>query len=145
MALTGIVLEEAYGRASGAHEDGLLTAEELQNLDLQGTQMMVLSQCRMADGAASVGESVYGMRRAALIAGVKTFVAPLWNVDDHVQRVLMRDFYSGLSAGASRAAALRDAKLAIRRLPATHSFLYWAPVILSGEEGPLPVSAFRAQ
>jgi hypothetical protein len=38
MALTGIVLEGAYGRARDSHEDGLLTAAELQNLDLQGTE-----------------------------------------------------------------------------------------------------------
>jgi CHAT domain-containing protein/tetratricopeptide (TPR) repeat protein len=143
MALTGIVLEEAYGRASGSHEDGLLTAEELQNLDLQGTEMVVLSQCRMAAGVPSVGESVYGMRRAAAIAGVRTFVAPLWNVDDHVQRLLIRRFYSELAAGAGRADALRNAQLAIRRADATRSFLYWAPVILAGGDGPMPASAFR--
>jgi CHAT domain-containing protein len=143
MAMTGIVLEEAYGRAAGSHEDGLLTAEELQNVDLQGTEMAVLSQCRMAAGLPSVGESVYGMRRAAAIAGVRTFVAPLWNVDDHVQRLLMHGFYAELAAGAGRADALRDAKLAIRRAAATRSFLYWAPVFLSGADGPLPDAAFR--
>jgi CHAT domain-containing protein len=142
MELTGIVLEEAYGRAAGSREDGLLTAEELQNVDLQGTEMAVLSQCRMADGAASVGENVYGMRRAAAIAGVRSFVAPLWNVDDHVQRVLMHDFYAALAAGQGRGDALRAAKLAIRRAPATRDFLYWAPVILSGAAGPLPASTF---
>lgn len=142
MALTGIVLEEAYGRGGASHEDGLLTAEELENLDLQGTEMAVLSQCRMADGAPSLGESVYGMRRAAAIAGVRTFLAPLWNVNDHVQRTLMDDFYSELATGADRAEALRHAKLAIRNARGTRSFLYWAPVILSGTAGPLPGSLF---
>ena len=145
MALTGIVLEEAYGRGGASRDDGLLTAEELQNLDLQGTEMVVLSQCRMAAGAASVGESVYGMRRAAAIAGVQSFVAPLWNVDDHVQRLLMDAFYSALARGADRAEALRRAKLAIRRARATDTFLYWAPVILSGASGPLPASLSMAR
>lgn len=107
--------------------------------------MMVLSQCRMADGAASIGEGVYGMRRAAFIAGARTFVAPLWNVDDHVQRHLMHDFYAALAAGTGRADALRDAKLAIRRARATGDFLYWAPVILSGAAGPLPASMFTTR
>ena len=37
MSLSAIVLEEAYGRASGSSQDGLLTALELQTLDLQGS------------------------------------------------------------------------------------------------------------
>lgn len=142
MALSAIVMDEAYGRGRPSTEDGLLTPDELQSLDLRGTEMIVLSQCRMADGVASVGEGVYGMRRSAAIAGARTFVAPLWNVDDTVQRTLMREFYSGLSSGLSRADALRGAKLAIRRSAATRGFLYWAPVILSGAVTPLPPSTF---
>ncbi len=92
MSLSAIVLEEAYGRGHGSTEDGLLTALELQTLDLNGSEMLVLSQCRMADGVPSAGEGVYGMRRAAAIAGVKTFVAPLWRVADSAQEALMDRF-----------------------------------------------------
>jgi CHAT domain-containing protein/tetratricopeptide (TPR) repeat protein len=143
MTLAAIALEESYGRGGISSDDGLLTALELQNMDLRGTQMLVLSQCQMASGLASVGEGVYGMRRAAEIAGASTFVAPLWNVADDVQRQLMKDFYQGLAAGATRGDALRRAKLAVRRSPATSSFLYWAPVILSGASGPLPATLFH--
>src|SRR5206468_3519471 len=99
-------------------------------------------QCQMANGAASVGEGVYGMRRAAAIAGARTFVAPLWNVEDGVQRKLMERFYGGLASGQTRSDALRRAKLQIRQSPATSSFLYWAPVILSGSASALPSSLF---
>ena len=143
MSLAAIVLEEAYGRGAGSEDDGMLTALELQNMHLGGTEMLVLSQCQMASGLASVGEGVYGMRRAAAIAGVQSFVAPLWNVEDRVQRRLMKRFYEGLASGEARADALRRAKLLVRRTPATNSFLYWAPVILSGSPGPLPASLFR--
>ena len=102
-----------------------------------------VTQCQMANGTASVGEGVYGMRRAAAIAGARTFVAPLWNVEDGVQRTLMERFYTGLAAGQTRADALRHAKLQIRQSPATSSFLYWAPVILSGSASALPPSLFR--
>jgi CHAT domain-containing protein len=142
MSLSAIVLEEAYGRGHGSPEDGLLTALELQGLDLNGTEMLVLSQCRMADGVPSAGEGVYGMRRAAAIAGVKTFVAPLWRVADTAQEALMTRFYKELSAGHSRADALRLAKVQLMRKPETASFLYWAPVILSGDPGPLPAALF---
>ena len=143
MALSAIVLEEAYGRGGASSDDGMLTPLELQNVDLRGTEMLVLSQCRMAHGVASVGEGVYGMRRAAIVAGAQAFVAPLWNVDDRVQRSLMAHFYRALARGQTRADALREAKLALRRSPDTRSFLYWAPVILSGSASPLPQSLFR--
>src|SRR5437879_13775669 len=93
MSLSAIVLEEAYGRGVGSSQDGLLTALELQTLDLQGAEMLVLSQCRMADGVPSSGDGVFGMRRAAAIAGVKMFVAPLWKIADATQLALMDRFY----------------------------------------------------
>jgi CHAT domain-containing protein/Tfp pilus assembly protein PilF len=142
MSLSAIVLEEAYGRGGESSQDGLLTALELQTLDLEGTEMLVLSQCRMADGVPSSGEGVYGIRRAAAIAGVKTFVAPLWKIADPTQRALMDSFYGKLRSGQGRAEALRQAQLALLRQPATAGFLHWAPVILSGEPGPLPGELF---
>jgi CHAT domain-containing protein/Tfp pilus assembly protein PilF len=142
MSLSAIVLEEAYGRGGPSSQDGLLTALELQSLDLQGTQMLVLSQCRMADGVPSSGEGVFGMRRAAAIAGVRTFVAPLWKIADTTEQALMDDFYKELSAGKGRAEALREAQLKLLCDPRTASFLQWAPVILSGDPGPLPRALF---
>jgi CHAT domain-containing protein len=139
MSLSAIVLEEAYGRGGASKEDGMLTALELQTLDLQGSEMLVLSQCRMADGVPSSGEGVFGMRRAAAIAGVKTFVAPLWKVDDASEQKLMSEFYRELSAGKDRAEALRLAQMSMLK---TSSFLEWASVILSGEPGPLPRQLF---
>jgi CHAT domain-containing protein len=142
MSLSAIVLEEAYGRGGDSQQDGLLTALELQTLDLQGSEMLVLSQCRMADGVPSSGEGVFGMRRAAAIAGVKTFVAPLWKIADSTQQVLMDRFYKELSAGKGRAEALRQAQLQLLRNSRTASVLQWAPVILSGDSGPLPKELF---
>ena len=142
MSLSAIVLEEAYGRGGVSSQDGWLTALELQTLDLQGTALLVLSQCQMAGGVASSGEGVYGMRRAAAIAGARTFVAPLWNVADAPERALMERFYKELSAGRSRVEALRLAELELLRNPETSNFLYWAPVILSGDPAPLPNAIF---
>lgn len=143
MNLSAIVLEEAYGRGSKSSQDGLLTALELAALDFHGSEMLVLSQCRMADGVPSSGDGVYGMRRAAAIAGVKTFVAPLWNVSDSSERSLMTRFYKELSLGQSRAEALRLAMLQVMRTPQRKSFLYWAPVILTGDPSPLPKQLFQ--
>jgi CHAT domain-containing protein len=142
MSLSAIVLEEAYGRGGHSSQDGLLTALELQTLDLQGSEMLVLSQCRMADGMPSSGEGVIGMRRAAAIAGVRTFVAPLWKIADATQLALMDRFYKELSTGTDRAESLRQAQLQLIRNTGTASFLHWAPVILSGDPSPLPQELF---
>ena len=142
MNLSAIVLEEAYGRGAKSSQDGLLTALELEALDLHASQMLVLSQCRMADGVPSSGDGIYGMRRAAAIAGVQTFVAPLWDVSDSTERALMTRFYKELSAGQGRADALRAAMLQVMRTPQQKSFLYWAPVILTGDPSPLPRQLF---
>jgi CHAT domain-containing protein len=41
------------------------------------------------------------MRRAAAIAGVKTFIAPLWKIADSTQQALMDRFHKELSGGKS--------------------------------------------
>lgn len=143
MSLSAIVLEEAYGRGPHSSQDGLLTALELQTLDLQGSEMLVLSQCRMADGVPSTADGVFGMRRAAAIAGVKTFVAPLWKIGDRPQQILINRFYKELSLGAPRDVALQRAKLQLLHAPSTASFLTWAPVILSGDPEPAPRQWFH--
>ena len=143
MSLSVIILEEAYGRGGASSQDGLLSAVELEALDFHGSEMLVLSQCRMADGIPYSGDGVYGMRRAAAIAGVKTFVAPLWNVSDVAQRRLVMRFYTELSRGRSRTEALRLAQLQLLHAPQSKSFLYWAPVILSGDPWPLPKQLFE--
>ena len=55
----------------------------------------------------------------------------------------MERFYKELSAGRGRAEALRSAQLQLLRNPGTRSFLYWAPVILSGDTAPLPQALFQ--
>jgi CHAT domain-containing protein len=82
------------------------------------------------------------MRRAAAIAGVRTFVAPLWNVSDTAERALMGRFYRELSTGHDRGESLRQAQLQGLR-ESRGGFLEWAPLILSGDAGPLPRELFR--
>ncbi len=90
----------------------------------------------MADGVASSGEGVYGMRRAAAIAGARTFVAPLWKVADAPQQALMERFYKELSAGTSRVEALHRAELQLLRESEDAQF----PVLGAGD----PIGRCRA-
>jgi CHAT domain-containing protein len=117
-------------------EDGLLTAEDVTGLDLLATQLVVLSACDTGLGDTQVGEGVFGLRRAFVLAGAKTLVMSLWKVPDQQTQALMSDFYQRLLAGQRRAEALRDAQLKLKQQH-SHPF-YWGAFICQGEPGPLP-------
>jgi CHAT domain-containing protein len=122
----GVVLDPA----------GLATALEVAGMDLWGTQLVVLSACETGRGAVDdVGQGVYGLRRAVMVAGAQTIVTSLWKVDDAVTRDLMTAYYRRLIEGRGRGEALREASLEIReRHPEPR---YWAPFIAIGRVGPV--------
>ncbi len=116
-------------------DSALVTALELAGLNLWGTQLVVLSACDTGRGDIQLGQGVYGLRRAFLIAGAETVVMSLWKLNDDTTRHLMEAFYSNLLAGQSRATALRQAMRALRTThPHPH---YWAPFIVLGRDAPL--------
>jgi CHAT domain-containing protein len=116
-------------------EDGILTAEDVSGLDLLGTDLVVLSACETGLGEVQVGEGVFGLRRAFVLAGAKTLVMSLWKVPDQHTQELMEDFYRRILMGEPRADALRSAQLAMKaRHPEP---LYWGAFICQGEPDPL--------
>jgi CHAT domain-containing protein len=94
---SGLALAGANPRRSGANDDGILTAAEAAQLDLIGTQLVVLSACETGVGEVQNGEGVYGLRRALVLAGAQTQVTSLWKVADEATKELMVDYYLVLS------------------------------------------------
>jgi CHAT domain-containing protein/predicted negative regulator of RcsB-dependent stress response len=121
-------------------EDGWVTAEEVAQLDLRGTDLVVLSTCVSGLGDVKSGEGVYGLRRAFFYAGVRTLVVSLFSVPDRETRPLMKTFYSRLAAGKGKLEALHEAQMEIlqeRRKQnhgTAHPF-FWASFILIGDAG----------
>jgi CHAT domain-containing protein len=94
-------------------EDGFLTAEDVMELDLLDTELVVLSACETGLGAVHMGEGVFGLRRAFIVAGAKTLVMSLWKVPDLATSFLMDRLYDNLlTRGLDRDLALRDAQQA---------------------------------
>jgi CHAT domain-containing protein len=133
---SGLALAAANKLDSGS-EDGMLTALEAAGLDLWGTRLVTLSACETGVGDVRVGEGVYGLRRALLIAGAEALLMTLWQVDDAATRDLVVAYYRRLSEGAGRAEALRDAQLTLVDNPALSHPYYWASFIPLGEWTPM--------
>jgi CHAT domain-containing protein len=116
--------------------NGLLTAEDVALMDLQATELVVLSACQTGLGLVRVGEGVLGLRRAFVLAGARTLVMSLWKVPDEPTRALMDQFYARLAAGEPAAAALRGAQRWMKeRFPDP---LCWGAFVCLGHTGAAP-------
>jgi CHAT domain-containing protein len=140
LLLSGLAFAGANRRGSfrGDQDDGILTAEEIGGLNLQGTEWAVLSACDTGLGEIKAGEGVFGLRRAFQVAGARTVIMSLWSVEDRSAMEWMRALYEGrLRRGLDTADAVREASLAVLRQrrargQSVHPF-YWAGFVASGD------------
>lgn len=118
------------------NNDGILTAMEATELDLNGTDLVTLSACESGRGAVQPGEGVFGLTRAFLVAGAQNILLSLWQVPDKETKELMIYFYRELLSGKSKADALRNAQLyereIVRKRYGEDIPSYWAAFILIG-------------
>ena len=130
-ALSGLVLSlyDEEGRA----KQGFLRLHDIYGLRLDA-ELVVLSGCRTALGTQMRGEGIWGLTRGFLSAGAERVLASLWQVEDRATAELMRLFYSAMwSDGATPAAALRKAKLSLRRERRWRDPHFWAGWVLEGD------------
>lgn len=132
----GLVFSGANQLFDGKN-DGVVTGMEVLNLDLRGTDLVVLSACETGVGEVIAGEGVLGLNQAFRVAGASSLVTSLWKVSDEATATLMAGFYSGLSKGLTKREALQKASKAIRETEKWSHPSYWSAFVLSGEAGAL--------
>jgi CHAT domain-containing protein len=125
------------GRDPNTSDDGLLEFQEITQLSLSAV-LVTLSACDTANGKLEGEEGIDGLAEAFLLAGAKSVVGALWDVDDSATESLMKAFYSHLAQGQDKAFALRQAKLDYLQRSANSSPVYWAPFTLIGD-GSAPI------
>ncbi len=117
-------------------DDGVLTAYEASQLNLQGTELVVLSACETGLGEVAAGEGVFGLRRALQVAGADSVLMSMWAVPDKETQELMALFYQKWLSGKDKHEALRAAQLEMRaRVKARYGEdrpQYWGAFVLVG-------------
>ena len=112
-------------------DNGILSAEEIAQLDLRGTQLVVLSACETGLGNIEEGEGVIGMRRSFVISGAQGLIMSLWSIPDEQTKNLIVTMYSEILSRRDCVSALRQAQITIRK-KYSHP-LFWGGFIYQGD------------
>jgi CHAT domain-containing protein len=127
---SGLAFAGANNTISSGQGDGVLFSSQIRQLNLQGTELVVLSACDTGVGTVNVGEGVESLRQALELAGARSTVTSLWKVPSLATRDLMVAFYDAMASGASKPEAMRQAKIKIMRK--SPQPFYWGAFVLSG-------------
>ena len=110
--------------------DGVLTAFEAMNLNLDHTEIVFLSACETGRGEVKSGEGVYGLQRSFIVAGAQNVVMTLFKVDDAVTQKLVTQFYTEWIKTGDKRNAFINAKKSI--LKEYNDPIYWGSFIMVG-------------
>ena len=114
--------------------DGILTALEVLNLKLEGTDLVTLSACDTGKGEVKIGEGVYSLNRAFQEAGAKAVLSTLWTVDDQATSEFMQKFYARFLEGKPAQVAIQETQNEFMRDQQYSDPFYWAGFVMTGKD-----------
>jgi CHAT domain-containing protein/tetratricopeptide (TPR) repeat protein len=132
MLLCGLALSGANSALRDDRVDGILFALETQSLNLDGTELVVLSACDTVRGAIDYSEGVFGLARALRTAGARNTMVTLWKLADGEAHDFIVDFYKKwlTQPRSDPAKALRDTQLSWIKQPNRRNPDSWAPYVV---------------
>jgi CHAT domain-containing protein len=117
-------------------DDGVLTAYEASQLNLEGTELVVLSACETGLGKELNVDGVFGLRRGLQEAGADAVMMSMWSVPDKETQELMALFYQKWLGGMEKPEALRQAQLeereTVKKRYGKDLPFYWGAFVLIG-------------
>ena len=141
MSVTGIALSRANVEdPEVGGQIGLVTADEIADLDLSGCELVVFSSCGSGVGLERAGQGMASLQQAVQVAGARMSLTSVYDVPDHSTRELMSRFYDRWwRRGMSPRAALSDAQRSMRQEKDSHGRpMYgtrdWAAWVIVGPE-----------
>lgn len=114
-------------------DDGILSAYEISQLDLENSDLVVLSACETGLGDI-ISDGIAGLQRGLKKAGTNCILMSLWKVDDEATYQLMVNFYRHwITDGMDKTTALYAAQDDIKhdsQHPGWSNPKYWSAFIL---------------
>ncbi len=131
LMLTGASEADRLAPGLDSSNNGIMTSYEAMDLDLKGTNLVVLSACETGLGEVKAGEGVYGLQRAFLAAGAEAIIMSLWKVDDEATQQLMNSFYSNWIKTGDKQKTFKQAEFL--RLARFKESLFWSASIMMAD------------
>ncbi|MBI5858593.1 MAG: CHAT domain-containing protein [Sphingobacteriales bacterium] len=121
-------------------DDSRLYAQEIYNMKLDSTDLIILSACETGTGQLIRGEGLMSLSRAFAYAGCSNIITSLWKAEDKTTAFITQRLHRYLDKGLSKDKALQKAKLDLLKNdqidPRFKTPNYWAHLIFIGNYEP---------
>lgn len=127
----------AFYPASKNHTgDYKLYAQEIYDMNLDSTQLIILSACETGTGQLVRGEGLMSLSRAFAYAGCPNIITSLWKAEDKTTAFITQRLHHYLEEGLPKDKALQQAKLDLLHSsdidPRYKTPNYWAHLVFIG-------------
>lgn len=112
-----------------AIDSGIVTAQDVSQMNLFGTDLVIMSACQSASGEMKDGEGLFGLIRAFKVAGAKAVLANVNNISDSETISFITTFYRYWMDGNSMFDAFCRTQRELMNVDPENEFL-WSGFVL---------------